>query len=88
LIDVADFSPVRRRRFIRQRRLRSDGSRVIEEAAFLPGRDPKIVSEWTVLRPWYPVRRARFVVRDYDKARLFAALRKAGLDAVENVEEP
>jgi hypothetical protein len=52
---------------------------VLEEALFIGGWDPKIVNEWTILRPGRRARRSRFVVRSYDRARMFAILRKAGL---------
>ena len=79
LIDMLDYAAAKRRRETRQWMKRSDGAYVLEEALFLGGWDPKIVNEWTVLRPGKPARRSRFVVRGYDRARLFAILRKAGL---------
>ena len=78
LIDMADIALIRRRGRSKSWGRRADGAYVLEEAAYVGGRDPKVVNEWTVLRPGSPARRARFVVRGYDRARLFAALRRAG----------
>jgi SAM-dependent methyltransferase len=79
LIDMLDYEWAKRRRQTKHWMKRSDGAYVLEEALFLGGWDPKIVNEWTVLRPGKRARRSRFVVRGYDRARMFAALRKAGL---------
>jgi SAM-dependent methyltransferase len=79
LIDMADVSEIRRRGRARSWQKRADGAYVLEDAAYLGGRDPRVVNEWTILAKGARERRARFVVRAYDKARLFAALRKAGL---------
>jgi SAM-dependent methyltransferase len=82
LIDMLDYEAAKRRAQTKHWMKRSDGAYVLEEALFLGGWDPKIVNEWTVLRPGKPARRSRFVVRGYDRARMFAALRKAGLKPV------
>lgn len=79
LIDMVDHAAVKRSGTTKHWVERADGAFVLEEAFFVGGWDPKVVNEWTVLRPGKPVRRARFVVRGYDKARMYAALRKAGL---------
>ena len=79
LIDMIDYDAAKRRGQTKHWMKRSDGAYVLEEALFLGGWDPKIVNEWTVLRPGKPARRSRFVVRGYGRARMFAALRKAGL---------
>ena len=79
LIDMADVSALRRRGRARSWQKRADGAFVLEDAVFVGGRDPRVVNEWTILQKGRRERRARFVVRAYDKARLFAALRRAGL---------
>lgn len=79
LIDMAEINTIRRRLQSRSWSRRADGAYVLEEALYVGGWDPKVVNEWTVLRPGRRARRSRFVVRAYDKARLFAALEKAGL---------
>ena len=79
LIDMADIAPLRRQGCAKSWHRRSDGAYVLEEAVFAGGRDPRTFNEWTVLRPGKPARRARFSVRAYDKPRLFAVLRRAGL---------
>jgi SAM-dependent methyltransferase len=82
LIDILDYEAAKRLGRTKHWMRRADGAYVLEEALFLGGYDPKIVNEWTVLRPGRPARRSRFVVRGYDRARLFAALGRAGLRPV------
>jgi SAM-dependent methyltransferase len=82
LIDTADITTIRRRFQSRSWNRRSDGAYVLEDAVYVGGWDPKVINTWTVLRPGKPTRRSRFVVRAYDRARLCAALRKAGLEPV------
>ncbi|MFI5346427.1 MAG: class I SAM-dependent methyltransferase [Elusimicrobiota bacterium] len=82
LIDMADITAIRKRLQSRSWSRRADGAYVLEDAIYVGGFDPKVVNEWTVLKSGRPVKRSRFVVRAYDKARLFAALRKAGLKPV------
>jgi hypothetical protein len=48
------------------------------------GRDPRVINAWVILRPGKPELRSRFVVRGYDKPRLYAALRAAGLEPVKS----
>lgn len=80
LIELADFAARwRRGRELRWETRRADGSRLIEEVRFVGGSDPRTINEWMVLRAGRPARRARFVLRGYDRARLFGVLRKAGL---------
>jgi len=79
LIDMLDFDAAKKRDRTKNWVRRADGSYVLEEAVFVGGWDPKIVNEWTVLRPGKKPLRSRFVVRGYGRARMFAALRKAGL---------
>lgn len=79
LIDLVDYAAIKRRRRAKNWVDREDGSFVLEEAFFTGGRDPKVVNEWIVLRPGHRPVRSRFVVRGYDRRRLFAVLRKAGL---------
>ena len=82
LIDMADIRTIRRRLQSRSWSRRADGAYVLEEALYVGGFDPKVVNEWTVLKKGMPPKRSRFVVRAYDKARLFAALRHAGLTPI------
>jgi SAM-dependent methyltransferase len=79
LIDIADFSNLRKARRLKDWTRRDDGAIVLEEARMISGKDPKVVNEWTILRPGRKVLRSRFVVRDYDRARLFNILGRAGL---------
>jgi SAM-dependent methyltransferase len=82
LIDTADVTTIRRRFQSRSWSRRADGAYVLEDAVYAGGWDPKVINTWTVLRAGKPARRSRFVVRAYDRARLCAALRKAGLEPV------
>ncbi|MDE2509692.1 MAG: methyltransferase domain-containing protein [Elusimicrobia bacterium] len=82
LIDMADITAIRRRLHSRSWSRRADGAYVLEDAVYVGGFDPKVVNEWTVLKGGRAPKRSRFVVRAYDRARLFAALRKAGLRPV------
>ncbi len=78
LIDLIDFAAISRRPPADSWMERADGSFLLESARIVRGRDPRIVSRWIVLRPGRAPRRARSVVRGYDRARLFAALKEAG----------
>jgi ubiquinone/menaquinone biosynthesis C-methylase UbiE len=82
LIDTADITTIRKRFQARSWNKRADGAYVLEDAVYAGGWDPRVVNTWTVLRAGKPERRSRFVVRAYDRARLCAALRKAGLTPV------
>lgn len=82
LIDVRDLAAVRRRPFMRHWDRRADGAFVLQDAELLDGRDPRIVNEWTVLHPGRKPSKVRFVLRGYDRRRLYAALRAAGLSPV------
>lgn len=82
LIDLADITAIRRRLQARTWSRRADGAYVLEDALFVGGWDPKVINEWTVLRPGRPPLKSRFIVRAYDKKRLYAALEKAGLTPV------
>lgn len=79
LIDMIDFDAAKKRARTKNWVERGDGSYVLEEAFFVGGWDPKVVNEWTVLRPGKKPLRSRFVVRGYDRERMFKTLRKAGL---------
>lgn len=82
LIDVRDLDAVRRQPVHRYWDHRADGAYVLQDAELVEGRDPRIVNDWTVIHPGRKPRRARFVLRGYDKKRLYAALRAAGLRPV------
>lgn len=79
LIDVRDLAAVRRQSAHRHWDWRADGAYVLQDAYLADGRDPKIVNEWTVIHPGKRPVRAHFILRGYDKPRLYAALRRAGL---------
>jgi SAM-dependent methyltransferase len=82
LIDLLDFAWVREHGQSRRWDRRADGAYLLQDAVWSEGRDPKIVNAWIVLRRGKPELRARFVVRGYDKKRLHALLRRAGLEPV------
>lgn len=79
LIDVRDLEALRRKPVLRHWDRRADGAYLLQDAELVDGADPKIVNEWIVVHPGRRPHRARFVLRAYDKARLYAALRRAGL---------
>ena len=82
LIDVRDLAAVRRQSVHRYWDWRADGAYVLQDAHLIEGRDPTIVNEWTVIHPGKKPVKARFILRGYDKPRLYAALRRAGLNPV------
>lgn len=82
LIDVRDLAEVRKRPFLRHWDRRADGAYLLQDAQLLDGRDPRIVNDWTIIRPGRRPIKTRFVLRGYDKSRLYAALRAAGLRPV------
>ncbi len=82
LIDMIDFDAAKKRNRTKNWVKREDGSYVLEEAFFVDGWDPKIVNEWTVLRPRKPALRSRFVVRGYGRRRMLQTLKKSGLAPV------
>jgi SAM-dependent methyltransferase len=84
LIELVDFAWVRSRTTHRHWNRRGDGSYLLQEAVLVEGKDPRAINEWTILRRGRPPQRTRFVVRGYDRRRLFAALRKAGLVPVKS----
>lgn len=79
LIDVIDYAWLKRNFRPVDWARRGDGSYRLERTELRRGRSPATVSEWTVLRPGRPPRRARFSVRCYDRRSLSALLRQAGL---------
>jgi SAM-dependent methyltransferase len=79
LIDMVDVARLRNRPRFKHWSWRADGSYLLEETVVSGGRDPRVTTDWTVLRGGRPPRRARSIVRGYDRRRLFAALRRAGL---------
>ena len=79
LIDVIDFETAKNGGRVKNWMRRDDGAYVLEEMLFVGGWDPKTVNEWTVLRPGKPALRSRFVVRGYDRTRLYKILRQSGL---------
>lgn len=79
LIELVDHAWVRSRTSHRHWSRCADGSYLLQDAALIEGRDPRVVNEWTILRRGARPLRARFTVRGYDEKRLTAALRKAGL---------
>lgn len=84
LIDLLDFSWVREHGQRRRWDRRSDGAYLLQDADWVEGRDPRVINAWIVLRPGKPELRSRFIVRGYDKPRLYALLRRAGLTPVKS----
>jgi SAM-dependent methyltransferase len=84
LIDLLDFAWVKKHGQRRRWDRRADGAYLLQDAAWVEGRDPRIVNAWVILRPGKPELRSRFVVRGYDKPRLYALLRRAGLTPVKS----
>lgn len=84
LIDLLDFAWVKKHGQQRRWDRRADGAYLLQDAVWSEGRDPKIINAWIILRPGKPELRSRFVVRGYDKARLYASLRRAGLMPVKS----
>lgn len=82
LIDVIDYGWLKRRGQPRRWDRRADGAYLLQDTVLAGGRDPRIVNEWTVLRPGRRALTARFVLRGYDRARLSRLLRRAGLRPV------
>jgi len=79
LIELVDHAYTRARTSHRHWSRQSDGSYLLQEAVLVEGSDPRVINEWTILRRASKPLRTRFVVRGYDKPRLYAALRRAGL---------
>jgi len=84
LIELVDHAWVRSRTTHRHWNRQSDGSYLLQDAVLLEGRDPRVANEWTILRRERKPLRTRFVLRGYDKPRLFKALRAAGLKPVKS----
>ncbi len=84
LIDLIDFAWLKKHGQPRRWDRREDGSYLLQDVECVEGNDPKTLSAWTILRPGKPEVRARFTVRGYDRARLYAALRGAGLKPVKS----
>lgn len=79
LMELVDHAWVRARPTHRHWDRRADGSFLLQSAVLVGGSDPRVINEWTVLRPGKKPVKARFVLRGYDKPRLAISLRKAGL---------
>ena len=84
LIDLIDFAWIKMNGQPRRWDRRADGSYLLQDVEWTEGNDPKTLNAWTILRPGKPELRTRFTVRGYDKARLCAALRSAGLKPVKS----
>ncbi|MBI5631755.1 MAG: class I SAM-dependent methyltransferase [Elusimicrobia bacterium] len=80
LIDVVNAGYLRRHFLPRNWRRRADGSYLLEEAELRFGRDPSVVSTWTVIRPGHRPASAAHFLRLYDDKRLSRALSAAGLE--------
>lgn len=80
LIDLIDFAWIKKHGQPRRWDLRADGAYLLQDAVWVEGRDPRVMNSWIILRPGKPEVRASFTVRGYDKPRLYAALRRAGLE--------
>jgi len=79
LIELVDYGWIRSRTSHRHWNRQGDGSYLLQDAVLVEGRDPRVINEWTILRRERKPLRTRFVVRGYDKPRLYASLRRAGL---------
>jgi len=79
LIELVDHAWIRSRTTHRHWNRQSDGSYLLQDAVLVEGRDPRVINEWTILRRERKPLRTRFVVRGYDRPRLYASLRRAGL---------
>lgn len=79
LIELVDYAWIRSRTTHRHWNRQSDGSYLLQDTVLVEGRDPRVINEWTILRRERKPLRRRFVVRGYDKPRLCASLRRAGL---------
>jgi len=84
LIDLIDFAWIKKHGPQRRWDRRSDGAYLLQDTVWVEGRDPRVINAWVILRPGKPELRSRFVVRGYDKPRLYAALRAAGLNPVKS----
>lgn len=84
LIDLIDFAWVKKHGTRRRWDRRADGAYLLQDAVWVEGRDPRVINAWVILRPGKPELRSRFVVRGYDRPRLYAALRRAGLEPVKS----
>jgi len=82
LIDLVGHDRLRRRPQGKSWVAREDGSFVLEEVVYTKDRDARVVNEWIILRPGRKALRSRFVLRVYDRRRLFAVLRRAGLEPI------
>ena len=82
LIELVDHGWVRSRSSHRHWNRRGDGSYLLQEAVLIEGSDPRVINEWTILRRGQRPQRANFIVRGYDKSRLHATLREAGLKPI------
>lgn len=79
LIELVDHGWVRKRTTHRHWNRQGDGSYLLQDAIVVEGRDPHVLNEWTILRREKKPLRTRFFLRGYDKPRLYASLRRAGL---------
>ncbi len=78
LVDVVNGARLGRRCSQREWHPGPGGSVVLEESRLREGRDPRVESVWTVIRPGRAWKRVAMMVRVYDLARLSRALRAAG----------
>lgn len=84
LIELVDYAWIRSRTTHRHWNRQGDGSYLLQDAVLVEGRDPRVINEWTILRRERKPLRTRFVVRGYDKPRLYASLRRAGLQPLKS----
>lgn len=84
LMELVDHGWVRKRTTHRHWNRQSDGSYLLQDAVLVEGRDPHVLNEWTILRRERKPLRTRFFLRGYDKPRLYASLRRAGLQPLKS----
>lgn len=82
LIDLMNAAWLRRHFQPKKWQRRGDGSYLLEDSRLVEGRDPRVESEWTILRKGRAPARAMLMVRQYDWRRLSTILKQAGLRPV------
>lgn len=82
LIDLASGDWLERNFQARRWDRRGDGGWLLRDTRWLPGKDRSLMDEWTVLRPGRKPISAKLFLRNYGRARLEKALRRAGLKPI------
>jgi SAM-dependent methyltransferase len=82
LVDVIDGATLKPRFKANETVVYSDGTRQTDSSELVAGKDPAVVTLWTVQRPGRRPRSAVSIVRLYDEKRLAALFDRAGLSVV------